>query len=80
MVSHNICKEASPPRVEAPEVKPLAKEQAKRFLAAAEMDRHHALYLLALTSGMRLGELGGYSGQRLKMTRERNGYSPYQEI
>ena len=59
MVSHNICKEVSPPRVEAPEVKPFTKEQAKRYLAAAEEDRYHALYVLAMTTGMRLGELGG---------------------
>lgn len=59
MVPHNVCKEVSPPRVEAPEIKPLTKEQAKRFLDAAETDRYHALYVLGLTTGMRLGELGG---------------------
>jgi integrase len=59
MVAHNICKEVSPPRVEAPEVKPLTKEQAKTFLAAAEEDRYYALYVLGLTTGMRFGELGG---------------------
>jgi integrase len=37
----------------------LSKGQAKRFLAAAETDRYHGLYVLALTTGMRLGELGG---------------------
>jgi integrase len=37
----------------------LSKGQAKRFLAAAETDRYHGLYVLALTTGMHLGELGG---------------------
>lgn len=67
LVSHNICKEVSPPRVEAPEIKPLTKEQAKRFLAAAETDRYHALYVLALTTGMRLGELGGLVWSNLRL-------------
>lgn len=59
LISHNICKEVSPPRVEAPEIKPLNREQARRFLAASEHDPYHAMYVLGLTTGMRLGELGG---------------------
>jgi integrase len=59
MVPHNVCKEASPPRVEAPEIRSLTKEQARQFLAAAETDRYYALYVLALTTGMRFGELCG---------------------
>ena len=59
LVSHNVCKEVSPPRVEAPEIKPLTREQARRFLAASEQDSYHAMYVLGLTTGMRLGELGG---------------------
>jgi integrase len=59
LISHNVCKEVSPPRVEAPEIKPLTREQARRFLAASECDRYYALYALGLTTGMRLGELGG---------------------
>jgi integrase len=37
----------------------LSLDEAKRFLAAAQGDRFEALYVLGLTSGMRLGELGG---------------------
>ena len=59
LVSHNVCKEVSTPRMEAPQIKPFTKEQAKRFLAAAETDRYHALYVLGVTTGMRIGELGG---------------------
>lgn len=59
LVAHNVCKEVSPPRVENPDVRPLTKDQAKAFLAAAQTDRYHALYCLALTSGMRIGEIGG---------------------
>lgn len=67
MVPHNVCKEVSPPRVEAPEIKPLTKEQAKRFLAAAEVDRYHALFVLGLTTGMRFGELAGLSWESLDL-------------
>ena len=58
-IDHNVCKEVSPPRVLAPEIRPFSREEAKRFLEVAASDRYHALYVLGLTSGMRLGELGG---------------------
>lgn len=59
LLEHNVCKEVSPPRVPPPEIRPLNLDEAKRFLAAAEGERFEALYVLGLTSGMRLGELGG---------------------
>jgi integrase len=59
LLEHNVCKEVSPPRVPPPEIRPLSLDEAKRFLAAAQGDRFEALYVLGLTSGMRLGELGG---------------------
>ncbi len=54
-----VCKEVSPPRVPAPEIRPFSRDEAKRFLEANESDRYHALYVLGLTFGMRLGEIGG---------------------
>jgi len=59
LIGRNVCEEASPPRVPAPEIRPLDRDEARRFLKAAESDRHHALYVLGLTSGMRFGEIGG---------------------
>jgi integrase len=59
LIEHNVCGEVSPPRVPTPEIRPLNRDEAKRFLEAAESDRYHALYMLGLTSGMRLGEIGG---------------------
>lgn len=59
LIERNVCKEVSPPRVPAPEIRPFSREEAKRFLRATEADRYHALYVLGLTSGMRLGEIGG---------------------
>jgi integrase len=57
LIDHNVCKEVSPPR--APEIRPLNAEEAKRFLITAQSDRFHALYVLGLTTGARIGELGG---------------------
>jgi integrase len=61
LIGRSVCEQASPTRVPAPEIRPLDRDEAKRFLEAAELDRHHALYVLGLTSGMRLGEIGGCS-------------------
>jgi integrase len=59
LIEHNVCKDVSPPSVPAPEIRPFSKEEAKRFLAAAESDRQHALYVLSVTSGVLWGELNG---------------------
>lgn len=62
MVSHNVCKEVSPPRVSPPEIRPFDREEAKLFLEAAEGDRYRALYVLGLTCGAGSGRSGGYFG------------------
>lgn len=58
-IERNICKEVSPPRVPAPEIRPFSKDEAKGFLSAAATDRYEALFVLGLTSGARWGELAG---------------------
>jgi integrase len=57
LIEHNVSKEVTPPRVPAPEIRPFSRDEARRFLEATESDRFHALYVLGLTSGMRLGEI-----------------------
>ena len=59
LVSRNVCDSVSLPRREASEVQPLNRDQAKALLDAAAGDRFHALYVLAITTGMRQGELLG---------------------
>jgi hypothetical protein len=59
LLEHTVCRGISPPRVPAPEIRPFSKAEAKRFLAAPESDRQHALYVLSVTSGARWGELNG---------------------
>lgn len=46
-----------PPRVGRHEFRTLSPEQARALLSALSGDRLHALYVLALTTGMRQGEL-----------------------
>jgi integrase len=69
LIEHNVCKEVTPPRVPAPEIRPFSKGEAKRFIAAAESDRHHALYVLGVTSGARWGELNGLFWSDLHLDR-----------
>src|SRR5215218_1496889 len=65
----NVCKEVLPPRVPQPAIRPFNKQEAKRFLAAAEGDRYEALFVLGLTSGARWGELTGLFWSDLDLDR-----------
>ncbi len=47
------------PRAPRPEIRALEVEECRRLLASAKGDRLEALYVLALTSGLRQGELLG---------------------
>lgn len=59
MVTRNVAKLVDSPRVPRHEISPLTPEQAKRLTEAAEDDRHRALYVTALGTGLRQGELLG---------------------
>lgn len=59
LVARNVCDAVEAPRVERKEIKPLRPEQAAKLLFAATGDRLRALYVLAIDSGLRLGELFG---------------------
>jgi integrase len=48
-----------PPRRRHHEIEPLSEEQAQTLLQVVAGDRFEALYVLTLTTGMRLGELVG---------------------
>jgi len=56
IVARNVCRLVHPPRVPHHEMRTLTAEQA-RALIAADGDRFHALYVVALASGARQGEL-----------------------
>lgn len=57
LVQRNVCDLVDPPRMRHHEMTTLSEEQARTLLAAAADDRFAALYVLALATGMRQGEL-----------------------
>ena len=59
VLPRNICDAVTAPRQTRKEMRPLTPEQAKRLLAVAHGDRLEALYVLAITAGLREGELLG---------------------
>lgn len=59
LVQRNVCDLVTAPRVPRHEIRPLTPEEADRLLAVVKDERLEALYVLALTTGMRQGELLG---------------------
>lgn len=57
ILARNVAQLASPPRAEKHEMIFLSREEAKRLLDAAKGTRLEAMWVLALSTGMRLGEL-----------------------
>jgi integrase len=57
LVGRNICKDVSMPRPARHEVQPLTKEQAHKLLEVAKGHGLEALITVAVTTGMRRGEL-----------------------
>lgn len=57
LIPRNVCNMVSPPHREQFEIKPLTIDQAHQLLAAARGHRLEALFALALSTGMRRGEL-----------------------
>jgi integrase len=57
LVPYNPAREIEKPRSQRKELRTWTAEQASAFLTATEFDRLHALYVLALATGMRQGEL-----------------------
>src|SRR5205085_11464847 len=67
MVARNVAALVTPPRVPRHEILPLSAEQARLLLTTAAGSRLEALYVLALSTGMRLGELLGLRWQAIEM-------------
>jgi len=59
LIPRNVAQAATPPREQKREIRPLDEGQVKRLLEAAAGDRLEVLYVLAVTTGMRSGELLG---------------------
>lgn len=67
LVPHNAAAAATPPRVVRPEISPLDREQVGALLRAAEADPLEALYVVAVTTGMRIGEIFGLKWRDLDL-------------
>jgi integrase len=57
LIPRNVTEAVKPPQPEKKEIKPLSPDQARVLLRAAKEERLEALYALAITTGMRQGEL-----------------------
>ena len=59
LISRNPTEAVKPPQVRREEIHPLTPEQVNAFIEAAQGDRLEALYILAIHTGLRQGELLG---------------------
>ena len=66
-VPRNVCKAVTAPTPSPEEIKPLDAENSRRLLRAASGDRLEALYVLAVTAGLRVGELLGLKWEDLDL-------------
>ena len=70
LISRNVCDLVSPPRRKRFEIQPLSVEQVQQLLAVTRDHRQEALFLLALATGMRRGELLGLKWQDINFQAE----------
>ena len=68
LISRNVCETVDPPRAKHYEIQPLNQEQIQRFLAAAVGHRSEALFVLALATGMRRGEIMALKWQDIDLS------------
>jgi integrase len=69
-IPRNVCRAVTPPKPNPEEIRPLDAEQARRFLDAARGNRLEALYVLAVTAGLRIGELLGLKWEDVALDAE----------
>lgn len=67
VLSRNVTELVRPPRKATREMRTLSPEEVRRFLGVVQGDRFEALYVLALSTGMREGELLGLRWQDLDL-------------
>jgi len=69
LVTRNVATLVEPPKSRRAEVQPFTEEEARALLAAARGDRLEALYAVALTLGLRQGELLGLRWEDVDLDR-----------
>jgi integrase len=70
LIHRNVAQMVDAPKVPKREVKPLTTEQVSTLLQAAAGDRLEALYVLAIATGMRCGELLGLKWEDIDLELE----------
>jgi integrase len=70
IVPRNVCKATTPPKPNPEEIHPLDAEQTKQILEAARGNPLEALYVLAVTAGLRIGELLGLKWDDIDLNAE----------
>ena len=69
LIPRNVCEAVRPPKVERKEVAPLDRDQTRALLRAVRGDKLEALFLLAVHTGMREGELLGLTWDDVDLER-----------
>jgi integrase len=59
LIPYNMSADVDRPKVEKADITPLTADQVNRLIEAARDERLEAIYIMAVTTGMRLGELFG---------------------
>jgi len=67
ILGQNVCDRVDVPREVPYEIHPLTVEQAQRFLEAIRGHSNEALFILAITTGMRRGEIAGLKWHDIDM-------------
>jgi integrase len=67
LIPRNVTEAVDPPRPTAKEIRPLSVKQVKGLLGAAKGDRWEALYVLAVSTGLRQGELLGLKWEDVEL-------------
>ena len=67
LIPRNAAAPVKPPRPSREEIRPLNREQVRALFEAAREDRLEALYLVAVTAGLRRGELQGLKWEDLDL-------------
>lgn len=69
VIARNVARLVRPPRVPHAEMQTLTGEQSRQMIEAAKGERLGALYIVAVASGARLGELLALSWRNVDLTR-----------
>jgi integrase len=77
LLARNVCDAVSPPRRRHYEIQPLSMEQAQQFLTIAKGHSLEALFVLAITTGMRRGEILALKSQDINFSQTHSRFDAF---